>query len=671
MRIDRRYVLAALFSPWILFATSSVVAAANCDSLPERAPAYLDSVGVFQFHGGAGCWGYTAPDGTQYALMGASYGIAVVNVSEMSVVGMIPSPQCGVRELKTYRHYVYAVSDCPTSTEGLMIIDLSFLPDSLHLVGSFGQGRSHCISVDTARGFCYLVVNYGGFRVLSLANPEAPTVVATVSTGNIHDMTAFNDTVYVAEGTKRSFSIWDMTEKTDPRLLARVGIPNGGYVHNIWPTANRSHLVTTEETALKTVKIWNRADLSNIHLVGEYLGSSLLAHNAHVEGNLLYIAHYQSGVSVLDISEPSCPTEMDVFDTFEPSDQPTFNGCWGVYPHTGGSGLVYASNKDGRLFIFRSVSVWADFTATPTIGQAPLNVAFYDASIDAQGWQWGFGTGDSSTIQDPNHVYGPGLHDVELKVATPNGDGVELKRSFITALAETLFVRDTTVLPGGSLCLAIRHKNYVPLMELKLPIALSGASGIASLDSITTDGCRTDYFEGKSLVFDNRGNGQAAVLLKADQGGGAPPLMPGDGPVARVWVHVDSTAVPGQKIVLSMPPLGAQSQHMLSARTVTTGYVPVADRASITVRDVCSCLCHADPVCDGASDVVDVVIVIDRALDRIGGIADTSCPANGSLVDGRADLDCSGLTDIQDVVLMIDVVFRGGNSDLLFCRPCL
>lgn len=48
----------------------------------------------------------------------------------------------------------------------------------------------------------------------------------------------------------------------------------------------------------------------------------------------------------------------------------------------------------------------ADFTGTPTSGNADLNVAFTDTTPGAPtSWLWDFGDGSTSTLQNPNHTY--------------------------------------------------------------------------------------------------------------------------------------------------------------------------------------------------------------------------------------------------------------------------
>ncbi|MFQ5499580.1 MAG: LVIVD repeat-containing protein, partial [Candidatus Zixiibacteriota bacterium] len=299
--------------------------------------------------GGTDCWGWSASDGTDYAVMGTQNGLSFVSLATMSVVDQIAGPESGCsnsfwRDMVTYGHYLYCVSECSGTNQGLMVINLQYLPDSAHLIRTinidpFGDAWSHNMAIDTVKGYAYLEGNWwagSSVQIMNLANPESPVWVNEFGIGNggIHDIYVMNDTAYIAEGSNGSFSIYDLTNKTSPQLLARVTIPNPGYVHNIWPTDDRRHVVTTEETAFHTVKIWNIENLANIQLSGEYLAPNNLAHNVHVVGNsTMFISHYQSGVAWVDISDPSNPRELVVYDTWVDED-PDFFGCWGVFPHT-------------------------------------------------------------------------------------------------------------------------------------------------------------------------------------------------------------------------------------------------------------------------------------------------------------------------------------------------
>ncbi|MEE8405333.1 MAG: choice-of-anchor B family protein [candidate division Zixibacteria bacterium] len=321
---------------------------------------------------GSDCWGWRHPSGTEYAIMGVGNGIAFVNTDNMLTEGFAEGPTGGVcggafwRDMMTWGNYCYAVSECLGTNDGIIVIDMSFLPDSVHIVGTFavnsGSSRSsHNLCVDSLKGYLYVEGSSSANNTVyihDLSNPASPSYVTSFGiSGGIHDIYAMNDTVYVAEGWNGSFSIWDLTNKSAPAMLVRISIPNSGYVHNCWPTDNREYIFTTEETTGKTVKCWDIKDFSNVTLAAEYLGPNGMAHNAQVKGDRLYLSHYESGVAVLDISDPTNLLEIGLFDSYpEGEGPPAFNGTWGCYPFAS-NGLIYGSNIDGRLWILSEESV--------------------------------------------------------------------------------------------------------------------------------------------------------------------------------------------------------------------------------------------------------------------------------------------------------------------------
>ncbi|HSG98402.1 MAG TPA: choice-of-anchor B family protein, partial [candidate division Zixibacteria bacterium] len=267
------------------------------------------------------------------------------------------------RDMKTMGQYCYAVSECEGSNAGISVIDMQYLPDSAHLIiskvtSSFGTVTSHNLSVDSIAGFLY-VEGQGSLDrniyIHDLADPTNPIYVAgmgDISGHSIHDIYVYADTVYVAEGSSSSFSIWDLTDKNNPQLLTRWTSPSGGYAHNIWPSEDHTLVATTEETSQRTVKIWDIQDYQNVQLLGQYLAPAELAHNAQIRGDRMYLSHYESGIRVVDISDPSNPSEIGAYDTYPTSEISTYNGAWGVYNYSP-YGYVFGSNGDGRLFILQ------------------------------------------------------------------------------------------------------------------------------------------------------------------------------------------------------------------------------------------------------------------------------------------------------------------------------
>lgn len=66
----------------------------------------------------------------------------------------------------------------------------------------------------------------------------------------------------------------------------------------------------------------------------------------------------------------------------------------------------------------------ADFSASPTSGNAPLTVIFTDLSTgNPTAWSWNFGDGTTSTQQNPEHTYtNSGIYTVKLTIS----DGVSI-----------------------------------------------------------------------------------------------------------------------------------------------------------------------------------------------------------------------------------------------------
>ena len=312
------------------------------------------------------CWGYVDKEGNDYTIVGVLDGTAIVRVQDLKIISTISGPEYGDmyyhRDMMTYSNYLYVCHEMTGTNQGVSIIDLSPLPDSVRYVKSYENldyagsyaSTSHNLFVDEATATLYLVrASYDGFRVVSLDDPENLKEIGVAETPGIHDLFSRKDTVFVAEGNNKSFSIWDATDKENgPKLLERVNVPGAGYVHTVWTTEDGRYLMTAEETANKTVKMWDIRDYDDIELVGEYLGASKLAHNIHIKDDLAFISHYATGVTVVDISDPTDLREIARYDTFIAHDQSTFYGAWGVYPYSP-NGYVYASSVEGYLDILK------------------------------------------------------------------------------------------------------------------------------------------------------------------------------------------------------------------------------------------------------------------------------------------------------------------------------
>lgn len=83
----------------------------------------------------------------------------------------------------------------------------------------------------------------------------------------------------------------------------------------------------------------------------------------------------------------------------------------------------------------------------------------------------------------------------------------------------------------------------------------------------------------------------------------------------------------------------------------------------------CECKCHADPICDGEFNALDLAIAIDVAFRGMPPPTDHGCWCYAHAMNGRTDVDCSGGTDALDISRIIDVLFAGADPAKEFCDP--
>ena len=312
--------------------------------------------------GGSDVWAYTHNDGSEYAIMGTLEGIAIVAVPSLEVVAEVAGPTENAffywRDIKTYGSFAYVSTEAYGPNEGLQVIDLRGLPHRAEEVAVLrGENdrlvSSHNLSIDLETGFAYMLNSDGTEIVMiDLADPVNPVDVGAVTVPDSHDIFARGDTLYVAEGRAPTFSMWDVSDKQNPTLISRIDVPQPGYVHNVWPTDDGRHALTTEETVDKTVKVWDLSDPQNPTLVGNWLGESRLAHNVQIDGDYAFVSHYASGVYILDITDIASPRVVAQYDTYEASDDATFKGNWGVSMPTPG-GYLFTSDLEGTLTVLR------------------------------------------------------------------------------------------------------------------------------------------------------------------------------------------------------------------------------------------------------------------------------------------------------------------------------
>ncbi|MEO8448016.1 MAG: choice-of-anchor B family protein [bacterium] len=313
-------------------------------------------------------WGYKAPDGREYAILGANDGTSFVDITDennIHEVGFIPSTNPGNfnnlwREMKTYSHYAYIVSEVANS--GVQIVDLNYLPDSVHYVKKFipaGHTSSHSIS--QSGSYLYLNGCNGGFGqgvvILDLTtDPETPIKRGGFNAEYIHDCRVADDTIYAANIYSGKVSIINATNKNSLSLVTSFSNLPGSGPHNTALSKDKKHILVTDEigTAPFRLKIWDINNLGNITYVNAWQPTGIttsIVHNVEVYGDYAVIGHYSAGLRVVDISNPAAPSEVAWYDTYPSDDAQSYEGCWGAYMFP--SGKIISSDRSTGLYVVK------------------------------------------------------------------------------------------------------------------------------------------------------------------------------------------------------------------------------------------------------------------------------------------------------------------------------
>jgi choice-of-anchor B domain-containing protein len=369
--------------------------------------AHLDLVALGTTAGGNGndMWGWTDPDtGKEYALVGLNNGTAFVDISDPDHplrIGNLATHSINStwRDIKTFGHYALIVSEA--QDHGLQVFDLhrlrnvttppvAFTEDAWY--GNFG--RAHNIVVNEASGFAYAVGSRqgaqqcaAGLHMIDMHNPLAPTFAGCFSAdGYTHDAQCINydgpDTAFLGHeicfaANEDTVTIVDVSNKSNPLQLARVGYAGSGYTHQGWLTADRRYLLVDDELDEQNdghntrTYVWDVQSLTAPHLEFFHDGATGAAdHNLYVHEGYAYQSNYQSGLRILDLSaiDGGTLSEAGFFDTYPANDSANFNGTWSNYPYYE-SGVVGVSDINRGFFVLQPQLCRAPAAASGLLAQ--------------------------------------------------------------------------------------------------------------------------------------------------------------------------------------------------------------------------------------------------------------------------------------------------------------
>ena len=292
---------------------------------------------------------------------------------------------------------------------GVHIVDLTnpANPVLLGIVNSTngnGHNSIHEMNILSQNGQTFLIENFNGFsnkiiKVINITNPANPVFIRDINpteTQWVHAMHIRGNRMFTSgwgsstnRGRTEIYDIANIATQA-PTLLGFIedqsSITAGNSMHSSWSSEDGNYLYSCRETStgngdVRVYNITNPAQPLLVKSIGMVsLGlNAVTPHNPVVMGNYLYVAWYQAGLQVFDISNPADPKRVGQYDTFQPAFAPTdeekqlrldaepwdmicgasnlqnalptsFDGDWAVYPFLGQDRVLVGDLANG-LFI--------------------------------------------------------------------------------------------------------------------------------------------------------------------------------------------------------------------------------------------------------------------------------------------------------------------------------
>jgi choice-of-anchor B domain-containing protein len=407
-------------------------------------------------------WGYATPDGREYALLGLTDGVSIINVTDPLApyeTGSFPGPACTWRDLKTFNEYLYVVNDC---SAGVDVIDLSDPenPAYVNLFGTQHMNHAHNVAIDTDAGILYAVGTQNGMHVYDLnANPTNPPRIETWNQDYIHDISVKDGMGHAAAIYAGEYRIFDVT---NPSNISTLDVEETfvAFAHSTWPSEDNTLVVTADEDlGNRHLTFYDISNPFSMAVAGTYTeNNETVPHNPFLKDDKCQVAWYTEGFIVLDVSDPSNPTKVGRFDTTTGSGgfgSSPFKGAWGCYPFAP-SGNTYISDIGKGLFVLRFNECSMDLPnlAEPQICRVWPDTVSALESPRSRVILTGAGFADATAVTVGGTVMGPGeyvvLDDQTIHFRMPLVAAAGFNDITVTNAAGTSLVAQVEVsLPEG------------------------------------------------------------------------------------------------------------------------------------------------------------------------------------------------------------------------------
>lgn len=349
---------------------------------------------------------------------------------------------------------------------GVHIVDLTnpYSPVLLGTVNSAngnGHNSIHEMMVINQGNSRFLIENFNSLsstkiiKIIDVTNPAAPVFkwdLNPTDTQWVHAYHIRGNRMYTS-GWGGRIDIFDISNlgSQAPSLLGTIQVGSSTN-HSSWTSEDGNYLYSCRETLDGDVRVYDVRNPAQPLLVrsikaGNLGLNAITPHNPVVMGNKLYVAWYQAGLQVFDISTPSDPKRIGQYDTFQPAFAPTeeerqalqsqgpwdvicgltgfqnslptnYDGDWAVYPFLGEDKVLAGDLTNGLLVL----------DVTKATSPLKNTVSDFDGDGKSDFSVYTPSTGDWKIEQSSNNAYSEthfGLSGDKMVTGDYDGDGKE------------------------------------------------------------------------------------------------------------------------------------------------------------------------------------------------------------------------------------------------------
>jgi hypothetical protein len=349
---------------------------------------------------------------------------------------------------------------------GVHIVDLTnpSSPTLLGIVNSTngnGHNSIHEMMVFSQNGATYLLENFNSLgpnkilKFINVTNPAAPVFIRDLNptdTTWVHAMHIRGNRLYTS-GWGGRIEIYDISNIATqaPTLLGTI--VGNTTNHSSWTSEDGNYLYSARETQDGDIRVY---DVSNPALptlvrsikAGDLNLNAITPHNPVVMGNFLYVAWYQAGIQVFDLTNPADPKRVGQYDTFQPAFMPpteeekqrasldnepwdlicgvgnrqnalptSYDGNWAVYPFLGQNKVLAGDLKNGLIILDASAISAPDRNHVSDFdGDGKTDYSVYSPSATGM---WNI----ENSSNGENSLIGFGFADDKIVAGDYDGDG--------------------------------------------------------------------------------------------------------------------------------------------------------------------------------------------------------------------------------------------------------